>query len=318
MLSGFRTGHAVALLVTLALALFAVVGCETTTAGTPYTTQYVDDSRIASDVRARLAADSASNFSRVTVTSSNGVVYLTGPVDSAERSARAARLAGDVSGVQRVVNNLQIASASPSSTVVVTPAPTTVVTSPQPVVTAPQSVVTVPEQPPIDASGVVAQYDAQTGTVTFQDGRVVRITSVSGVWGPASTAVLQPGAQVHVHNAVPVGYQPTGVQPGITSWRMGTVNRVDQANGLIYLNDGSLVHVGPSTALVYGSQRIALSQIQPGSQIAIGMSGASVTTGPAPTVTQVTPSTYGSALPRQTVVPIESPQVQVIVIPQPR
>jgi hypothetical protein len=147
---------------------------------------------------------------------------------------------------------------------------------------------------------------------------VVRITSASGVWGPASLAVLQPGAQVHVHNAVPVGYQPTGAQPGITSWRMGTVNRVDQANGLIYLNDGSLVHVGPSTALVYGSQRIALSQIQPGSQIAIGMSGASVTTGPAPTVTQVTPSTYGSALPRQTVVPIESPQVQVIVIPQPR
>jgi BON domain len=311
MLSVYRTGHLVVLLVTLALALFALVGCETTTAGTPYTTQYVDDSRIASDVRARLAADSASNFSRVTVTSSNGVVYLTGPVDSAERSARAARLAGDVSGVQRVVNNLQIASASPSSTVVVTPAPTTVVTSPQPVVT-------VPEQPAIDASGVVAQYDAQTGTVTFQDGRMVRITSASGVWGPASPAVLQPGAQVHVHNAVPVGYQPTGAQPGITSWRMGTVNRVDQANGLIYLNDGSLVHVGPSTALVYGSQRIALSQIQPGSQIAIGMSGAPVTTGPAPTVTQVTPSTSGSALPRQTVVPIESPQVQVIVVPQPR
>jgi hypothetical protein len=32
----------------------------------------------------------------------------------------------------------------------------------------------------------------------------------------------------------------------------------------------------------------------------------------------VTPSTSGSALPRQTVVPIESPQVQVIVVPQPR
>ena len=317
MLSGYRTGHVVALLVTLALALFAVVGCETTTAGTPYTTQYVDDSRIASDVRARLAADSASNFSGVTVTSSNGVVYLTGPVDSAERSARAARLAGDVS-VDTLAESFSIEAETRSIAFSTSAGSISWTSSKITASSGVDSVVTVAEQPPIDASGVVAQYDAQTGTVTFQDGRVVRITSVSGVWGPASTAVLQPGAQVHVHNAVPVGYQPTGGQPGITSWRMGTVNRVDQANGLIYLNDGSLVHVGPSTALVYGSQRIALSQIQPGSQIAIGMSGASVTTGPAPTVTQVTPSTYGSALPRQTVVPIESPQVQVIVIPQPR
>jgi hypothetical protein len=181
-------------------------------------------------------------------------------------------------------------------------------------------VASVADQPPIDASGVVAQYDQQTGTLTFQDGRVVRITSASGVWGPASTTVLQPGAQVHVHNAAPVGYQPTGAQPGITSWRMGTVNRVDQANGLIYLNDGTVLHVAPSTALVYGGRRITLAEIYPGSQIAIGMSGSSASPSPPPPTAQVMPgsSTYSSALPRQAVVPLESPQVQVIVIPQPR
>jgi hypothetical protein len=194
-----------------------------------------------------------------------------------------------------------------------------VVTSPQPLVTTAASVVAAPEQPPIDASGVVAHYDPQTGTLTFQDGRVVRITTTSGVWGPASTGVLQPGAQVHVHNAVPVGYQPSGGQPGITSWRMGTVNRVDQANGLIYLNDGSVVHIGPATSVLYNSRRIGLAEIQPGSQIAIGMSGSSASATPPPPMSQVMPSSaYGSALPRQTVAPIESPQVQVIVIPQPR
>jgi hypothetical protein len=240
-------------------------------------------------------------------------------VDSADRAARAARLAGEVAGVQRVVNNLQIASASPSSTVVVTPAPTTVVTAPSPVVTTSPSVVNVPEQPPIDASGVVARYDAQTGTLTFQDGRVVRITSTSGVWGPASTGVLQPGAQVHVHNAVPVGYQPTPApSAGVSSWRMGSVNRVDQASGLIYLNDGSVVHVGPSTSLVYGSRRIPLAEIQPGAQIAIGMPGTSASTAPASTATTVTSGSSVSALPRQVPVPIESPQVHVIVVPQAR
>src|SRR5215470_11144699 len=103
-------GYAVGLLATVALSAVALAGCETTTAGTPYSTQYVDDTRIASDVRSRLTADSAANYSRVNVTSTNGVVYLTGTVDSADRLARAARLAGDVYGVQRVVNSLQVAS----------------------------------------------------------------------------------------------------------------------------------------------------------------------------------------------------------------
>jgi len=306
-------GYAAGVLVLLAL---AAAGCETTTPGTTaYSTPYVDDSRIASDVRSRLVGDSATNYSRVGVTTTNGVVYLTGTVDSSDRAARAARLASEVYGVQRVVNSLQVASVSPPSTIVVTPAPSTVVTTPPPVVMTPPPSVA-PEQPPIDASGVVAQYDPQTGIVVFQDGRMMRITGSSGVWSRVGTGVLQPGAQVSVRNAVPVGYRPTAAQSGVTSWRMGTVNRVDPTSNLIYLNDGSVVHVAPSGVLLNGGRQVPLADILPGSQVAIGISAQpSVVVTPSTSLGSTPSTSYPSALPREMVAPIESPQVHVIVLP---
>lgn len=159
----------------------------------------------------------------------------------------------------------------------------------------------------VDASGTVARYDPATGMLTFQDGRTVRVTSGSGVWGPASLTALQPGTHVLVQNAEPVGPLPTAAQPGIASWRVATVNRVDHANGLIFLNDGTAVHVGPSTVLQSGNQRITLAEVQPGARVAIAIpaTAAPVTSGAtAPAV---------SALPRQTVVPLETPVVQIIV-----
>jgi len=83
-----------------------------------------------------------------------------------------------------------------------------------------------------------------------------------------------------------------------------------------------VVRVGPSTVVQSGDRRVSLSQIQPGSQIAIGMPASSVTTAtppPPPTAVPSTaaPSTYGSALPRQAA-PVDSPQIQIFVVPQPR
>ena len=311
MFSDYRK-FASGVLLLLALSVVAIAGCETT-AGvtTPSSASIVDDARIASDVRSRLVTDSATSYSSVGVTSTNGVVALTGTVDSSARAARAARLASEVAGVRQVVNSLQVASVSAPSTVVVTPAPSSVVTATPAVSIAPQ-------QPPIDASGVVSRYDPQTGTLTFQDGRMVRVTNSSRVWGPASPGVLQPGANVFVRNAEPVGYRPVTTQPGVGAWRMGTVNRVDALNNMIYLNDGSVVHVPPSGLLGAGGRPMAMTEIFPGSQIAIGIPAQPVTVPPPATATlgSVSPSpSYGDALPRQVVTPIESSQVHVIVLP---
>jgi len=197
----------------LALAV-TVVGCETAT-GRP-TSQYADDQRITADVKSKLVADQASNLTRVGVTTTNGVVNLTGAVDSPDRAARAALLASQVPGVRSVVNNIQVAATTPATA------------------SGYQQVNVAPGQPPIDAAGTVAQYDQQTGLITFQDGRMARVTSETTLWGPANLSAIRPGAQVLVQNAQPVGFRPVSAAPsGVTAWRMGTVNHVDQANGLI-------------------------------------------------------------------------------------
>jgi hypothetical protein len=292
----------------LALAV-VVVGCETAT-GRP-TAQYADDQKITADVKSRLVADQASNLTRVGVTTTNGVVNLTGAVDSPDRAARAALLASQVPGVRSVVNNIQVAAAPP---VTATPSVTTSRDYQQANVT--------PGQPPIDAAGTVAQFDPQTGLLTFQDGRMARVTSETTVWGPANLSAIRPGAQVLVQHAQPVGFHPASTAPaGVSTWRMGTVNHVDRTTGLIFLNDGTVVRVGPSTVIQSGDRRVGLAQIQPGSQIAIGMPASSGTTAtPAPPPTAV-PSTaapvYGSALPREAA-PVDTPQVQIFVVPQPR
>src|SRR5207237_9163912 len=129
------------------------------------------------------------------VTSNNGIVYLTGTVPSADRLTRATQLARGVSGVRSVVNNMMVASAPPVIAIVppgVVPPPTGVA----------------PGQPPIDASGVVAQFDPQTNTITFQDGRMVRLGSGATVWGPANVSALQPGASVLVRNQQHMRYRP--------------------------------------------------------------------------------------------------------------
>ena len=49
-----------------------------------------------------------SRFTQIGVETNRGVVTLTGVVDSAADKARAEQLASRVSGVKRVVNNLQV------------------------------------------------------------------------------------------------------------------------------------------------------------------------------------------------------------------
>jgi hyperosmotically inducible periplasmic protein len=84
----------------------ALSGCQAMTGRTAG--QNVDDARISTAVQATLTSDKASNFTRIDVDTTNGVVYLNGTVQSSEQKARAEQLAGRVDGVKKVVNNLQV------------------------------------------------------------------------------------------------------------------------------------------------------------------------------------------------------------------
>jgi hyperosmotically inducible periplasmic protein len=68
----------------------------------------VDDATLTASVNAALVADKPSNFTRIDVDTTNGVVALNGTVESPEQRARAEQLAARVNGVKKVVNNLQV------------------------------------------------------------------------------------------------------------------------------------------------------------------------------------------------------------------
>ena len=92
--------------VVVMLTVFSLAGCQAMTGKTAG--QNVDDAAITSSVKTKLAADKLSSLTRVDVDTNNGVVSLNGVVESADQKARAQDLASQVSGVNRVINNLQV------------------------------------------------------------------------------------------------------------------------------------------------------------------------------------------------------------------
>lgn len=94
-----------ALAVSLALAC-ALVGCRTNE--TPR--QQVDDLEITANIKSKLASDvGLSTVPDVSVNSTNGVVTLSGSVDSAATKSKVEGIARNVPKVVRVVDNLQVA-----------------------------------------------------------------------------------------------------------------------------------------------------------------------------------------------------------------
>jgi len=209
--------------------------------------QVIDDTAVTAEAKTKLAADKLSSLTKIEVKTENGIVTLNGVVDDAERRARAAQIVSNINGVKGIVNNIHVAGTT------VPPAP--VATSAAPV----------PGQS-VDATGIVAYVDPANGTITLQDGRVLRLTGQSVVWQPSTIQNLQPGTQVFVREAAPIGVQaPTAVTP--PDWRMGTVRSVDRAAGVLVLNDGTVARVGPAAVVRRGSERIGLDQIVPGSEV---------------------------------------------------
>ena len=93
------------LAVTLAL-LFFMTGCQAMTGQTMG--ENIDDSYITGAVKTQLASDKLVSLTRVEVETNNGIVYLTGQVQTAEQRSHIGSLASQVKGVKQVVNNLQV------------------------------------------------------------------------------------------------------------------------------------------------------------------------------------------------------------------
>jgi osmotically-inducible protein OsmY len=80
--------------------LLALAGCATF--------DPLEDTRIESEVKARLVAEKDANLTRLGVVSREGTVTLSGAVASRQQRARAEDLARGVPGVTRVVNMLDV------------------------------------------------------------------------------------------------------------------------------------------------------------------------------------------------------------------
>jgi hypothetical protein len=227
--------------------------------------QVIDDTAIAAQVKAKLVADKPSNLTHVSVKSMESVVTLSGEVDSAAVRDRAVQIAAGVGGVKSVVDNIVVTGAGAAS--VSPPPPPAGPSTSSSSTTWPASS---PAPSAIDVNGIVARVDPQAGTITLQDGRVIKMADRTVIWQPVPLGALQPGTQISVRNAEPLAFQPA--TPGTTAnggWRMGTVSRIDQANGIITLSDGATVRVGPTTKINVRGEQVPISRLQPGTEIVI-------------------------------------------------
>ncbi|MBV9506705.1 MAG: BON domain-containing protein [Acidobacteriia bacterium] len=92
----------------LLFTLGLLLGCRTNE--TPR--EQVNDLEITASVKSKLASDlGLSTVPDISVNSTNAVVTLSGQVDSAATKEKAERIAGEVSKVRKVVDNLQVATA---------------------------------------------------------------------------------------------------------------------------------------------------------------------------------------------------------------
>ncbi len=218
--------------------------------------QVIDDTVITTEVKAKLAADKLSNLTKIEVKTDHGVVTLNGTVDDADRATRALQITSAVNGVRGIVNNIHVAGTTVPAAPVATSAPT------------PGASVPGTYGAYVDATGIVASVDPASGTITLQDGRVLRVSPQSTVWQPSTLQSLRPGMPLMVRDATPVAVQPAAAAPA-PDWRMGTVASIDRTSGTLVLTDGTVVRLAPSSVVRRGSERVALDQIVPGSEVVV-------------------------------------------------
>src|SRR5262245_52868213 len=101
-----RIGPSVRLLAALALAVL-VVACDVVE-GRQDVGEYFDDSSISNEIRGKFINDPVVHFGDIGVTTTNGVVHLSGRVNSPTERNRAAMLARSVRGVRAVDNGILV------------------------------------------------------------------------------------------------------------------------------------------------------------------------------------------------------------------
>ena len=143
-------------------------------------------------------------------------------------------------------------------------------------------------------SGIIADVDSQNRTLTFQDGRTVRLGPGARVWEGSDLGEIRTGEHVIVQGGQLAGYTHGGAMPS-DRIRTGTVVKVDGARSMVLLDDGSWVRITPSTRM-HLDGRDMVTQLQPGDELIIV---------PAPTGSAVAPpartaAPAPSALPRET------------------
>jgi len=87
-------------------ALFFMTGCQAMTGETAG--QNIDDGTLTTYVKTQLAGERLNTLSRVGVETNNGIVVLTGEVETPTEKSRAGTVSSQVKGVRQVVNNLQV------------------------------------------------------------------------------------------------------------------------------------------------------------------------------------------------------------------
>ena len=96
------------------LALWIVVGllagCQAMTGRTAG--QNVDDATLTTMVKTELAKEKLGTLTRVDVDTTSGVVSLNGVVTTPEARSQAEKIARNVNGVKKVINNLQVQKSS--------------------------------------------------------------------------------------------------------------------------------------------------------------------------------------------------------------
>lgn len=95
------------------LVLVLAAGCQSVTGQTAG--ELIDDATITSSIKTKLTAERPRNIAAIGVDTENGVVVLTGQVETLAQKQRAEQIAQSISGVKRVVNLLQIQGAAAAS-----------------------------------------------------------------------------------------------------------------------------------------------------------------------------------------------------------
>jgi osmotically-inducible protein OsmY len=101
--------HSLRSLAAIVVLLGMLSGCTSLTGET--LGQNIDDTTVTTSVKTKLAADKLANLTRIDVDTYNGVVSLNGIVSTPLEKDRAEEIARGVSGVKKVVNNLQVRQA---------------------------------------------------------------------------------------------------------------------------------------------------------------------------------------------------------------